>query len=100
MIDISDGLGLDLDRLCRSSGVGVALELVPVADGATLEDALAGGEDYELVFTAPAAEEIAAEFAAAGLVAPIEIGQLVSEAEVRKIGGEDFTPRGYLHEMG
>jgi thiamine-monophosphate kinase len=100
MIDVSDGLGLDLDRLCRSSGVGVVLELVPVADGATLEDALSGGEDYELVFTAPAPDEIAAAFTAAGLVAPIEIGQLVADADMRKIGGENFTPRGYLHDLG
>ena len=100
MIDVSDGLGLDLDRLCRASGVGVVLDLVPVATGATLEDALSGGEDYELVFTAPAPEDIAAEFTAAGLFVPIEIGQLVADVDSRKIEGEDFIPRGYLHNLG
>jgi thiamine-monophosphate kinase len=53
MIDVSDGLGLDLDRLCRASDVGVVLDEVPIALGATLEDALGGGEDYELLFAAP-----------------------------------------------
>jgi thiamine-monophosphate kinase len=99
MIDISDGLGLDLDRLCRASGVGVVLDVVPVAAGATLEDALSGGEDYELVFTAAAPEEIAAEFTAAGLLLPIEIGRLVAGVDTRKIEGEDFVPRGYLHNL-
>ena len=49
MIDISDGLALDLHRLADASDVGFALESVPVADGATLEEALGGGEDYELL---------------------------------------------------
>ena len=65
MIDLSDGLAIDLSRLCRASGVGarLALEAVPIADaldrgaGALgvdpLELALSGGEDYELVATIP-----------------------------------------------
>ena len=55
MIDVSDGLVADLGHIADESGVGFALEEVPVAPGATLEQALTGGEDYELVFTAPAA---------------------------------------------
>ena len=54
MIDVSDGLGLDLRRLALASGIGVRLEQIPVANGATEAQAMAGGEDYELVFTAPA----------------------------------------------
>jgi thiamine-monophosphate kinase len=52
-IDLSDGLLQDLGHICRASGVGVALEsaLVPVAAGATLTQALSGGDDYELCFT-------------------------------------------------
>jgi thiamine-monophosphate kinase len=52
-IDLSDGLLQDLGHICRASGVGVALEsaLVPVAPGATLTQALSGGDDYELCFT-------------------------------------------------
>jgi thiamine-monophosphate kinase len=54
MIDVSDGLGIDLRRLAIASGVGVRLEEVPVAPGATMEQAMGGGDDYELVFTARA----------------------------------------------
>jgi thiamine-monophosphate kinase len=54
MIDVSDGLGLDLRRLAMASGVGVRLEEVPVAPGATYAQAMGGGDDYELVFTARA----------------------------------------------
>ena len=66
MIDISDGLALDLSRLCDASGVGVRLRThdVPLGPAATIEDAIGGGEDYELLvtlseheaFTAAAAE--------------------------------------------
>ncbi len=49
MIDVSDGLALDLHRLADASGVGFDLDDVPVAEGATLDEALGGGEDYELV---------------------------------------------------
>jgi thiamine-monophosphate kinase len=52
-MDLSDGLALDLHRLCLESGVGAVVERVPVVRGATLERALHGGEDYELVFTLP-----------------------------------------------
>ena len=71
MIDVSDGLGIDLDRLATASGVGVVLDAVPVAEGATREEALGGGEDYELVFAAPDPEAVAGAFAAAGLRPPI-----------------------------
>ena len=54
MIDVSDGLGIDLRRLALASGVGVRLEEVPVAAGATEAQAMGGGDDYELVFTARA----------------------------------------------
>jgi thiamine-monophosphate kinase len=51
MIDVSDGLVADLNHIAEASGVGYELRDVPVADGATEEQALHGGEDFELVFT-------------------------------------------------
>jgi thiamine-monophosphate kinase len=50
-MDLSDGLSIDLVRLCEASGVGAELDSVPVARGAKLDDALHRGEDYELLFT-------------------------------------------------
>lgn len=55
MIDVSDGLLLDLQRLCRASGVsaGVDPELVPVRTAETTSaGALTDGEDYELLLAA------------------------------------------------
>jgi thiamine-monophosphate kinase len=52
-IDLSDGLSLDLHRLCVASGVAAEIDTVPVLRGSTEERALHGGEDYELLFTMP-----------------------------------------------
>jgi thiamine-monophosphate kinase len=53
-IDISDGLSVDLQHLCEESGLRAEVDaaLLPIGAGATLEDALHGGDDYELLFTA------------------------------------------------
>jgi thiamine monophosphate kinase len=64
---------------------------VPVAEGATEDQALGGGEDYELVFTAPDAERVAEAFAEAGLVVPERIGVCVADPSVRP------PPRGWEH---
>jgi thiamine-monophosphate kinase len=61
MIDISDGLSTDLDHICEESGVGAEInsEAIPRAchgklrKEVDLASALHGGEDYELLFTAP-----------------------------------------------
>ena len=52
-MDISDGLAIDLHRLCAASGCGATLAGVPLAIGASVEHALFGGEDYELLYTGP-----------------------------------------------
>jgi thiamine-monophosphate kinase len=63
MIDVSDGLALDLSRLCEAGGVGARLDAgrVPIHDAATLEDALGGGEDYEVLATISDGSEASAE---------------------------------------
>jgi thiamine-monophosphate kinase len=100
MIDCSDGLGIDLDRLARASGVGVVLDLLPVAEGATREEALGGGEDYELVFCAAPAADVRAAFAVLGLTPPIEIGRAVADASVRLLEGDPLPVTGYQHRLG
>jgi thiamine-monophosphate kinase len=60
-MDLSDGLSTDLAHLCTASGVtaeldAIALPLHPLARG--LHDALHGGEDYELLFTAPPSAKV------------------------------------------
>jgi thiamine-monophosphate kinase len=52
-IDISDGFALDLHRLCRASQVGAVVDRLPVARRSSIEQALYGGEDYELLFAMP-----------------------------------------------
>lgn len=99
MIDVSDGLGIDLDRLAGASGVGVVLELVPVADGATREDALGGGEDYELVFAASDPQAVVAAFSAAGLRPPIRIGLCVEDPATRRVGDETLEASGWEHRL-
>lgn len=55
-MDLSDGLSIDLHRLCMESRVAAVIDRpLPVAPGATLDDALHAGEDYELLFTAATA---------------------------------------------
>jgi thiamine-monophosphate kinase len=99
MIDVSDGLGIDLDRLATASGVGVVLDSVPVAEGATPDDALGGGEDYELVFAAPDAGAVREAFAAAGLRAPVHIGTCVSDPETRRLGNAVLEASGWEHRL-
>ncbi|HUY29821.1 MAG TPA: thiamine-phosphate kinase [Acidimicrobiales bacterium] len=99
MIDCSDGLAIDLDRLASASGVGVELSAVPVAAGATLADALGGGEDYELVFAAPDPERVRAAFAAAGLAEPVAIGTCVADPWIRTLDGAPLAVTGFEHRM-
>lgn len=61
-MDLSDGLSLDLHRLCLASGLSAQIAAPPLFPGATVEQALQGGEDYELLFTVPARARVPAEF--------------------------------------
>jgi thiamine-monophosphate kinase len=97
MLDVSDGLARDVRRLARASGVGISLELVPVEDGATLDEALGGGEDYELVFTHPDADAAVEAFARARLRRPVRVGEVVEDATVLTLGGEPLADVGWRH---
>lgn len=89
-IDLSDGLSIDLHRLCLASRVSAELDFVPVARAATLERALHGGEDYELLFTLPPEVE-----APRGVT---RIGTIVrGVAGVVRLEGRVLKPLGYDH---
>lgn len=89
-IDISDGLSLDLFRLCQASKVAAEVDRVPIVSGASLERALHGGEDYELLFTMPE-----------GRKAPpgtTRIGRIVRGLPgTVRFRGEPLEPRGHDH---
>jgi thiamine-monophosphate kinase len=97
MLDLSDGLGIDLRRLADASGVGVALDAIPVAEGAGFDDAIGGGDDYELVFAAPDPDAVVAAFEAAGLERPIEIGRCTADVEERRLGDGPLPAGGWEH---
>jgi thiamine-monophosphate kinase len=99
MIDISDGLSKDLDHLATQSGVGFRLSSVPVAAAASLEQALGGGEDYELVFTAPESASVPEAFDASGLAPPIRIGVCSGDASERMLDGRRLEISGWEHSF-
>ncbi len=105
MIDISDGLLLDLTRLCNESNVGarVYIENIPLSNELKkaashigippVRMALSGGEDYELLFTAQAGKKVKG----------IYIGEITKSERVLvdKAGREKpFTAEGYQHFRG
>jgi thiamine-monophosphate kinase len=61
-MDLSDGLSLDLRRLCLASRVAASIGPPPVYPGATVEQALHGGEDYELLFVVRPGVRVPPEF--------------------------------------
>ena len=102
-LDLSDGLSTDLAHLCEESGVGAEVEALrlPLGPGATLDQALHGGEDYELLFTAPATARVPRSIAG---VAITRIGRMVKARAgqptitlVRENGREAVMGRGWEH---
>lgn len=89
-MDLTDGLALDLHRLALASGVSAELDSIPVVRGSTQEQALHGGEDYELLFTLPARRNAPAGSIAVGRIAAGKPGSVL-------LAGTAVAPRGYDH---
>jgi thiamine-monophosphate kinase len=97
MLDLSDGLALDVRRVAAASAVGVVLDTVPVADEAEPQEALLGGDDYELLFAASDGDAVVAAFSDAGLPAPIEIGRCTAHVDELRLGADPLPRGGWEH---
>lgn len=111
-IDISDGLSLDLDRLCAASGVGAELDTdkIPVHQDAELlsecsgrtpfQHAWSDGEDFELLITM--SQQDADSLTNRELGTPLtQIGNIVGRTGLwqRQQGKlKRLSPQGYIHE--
>jgi len=105
MIDLSDGLSTDLAHICDESGTGAQIESVSIpiasigrpAHEVNLTSALHGGEDYELLFTAPRHKRVPGRIAGVPIS---EIGRITSNKRVLlTMDGEGFElkPQGWQH---
>ena len=102
-LDVSDGLSTDLAHLCEESGVAAEVDaaLLPIHPAATLDQALDGGEDYELLFTAPPAGRLPRTVAGVpvtqiGVIKRRRSGQ-PAVTLLSPEGAQPLAPRGWEH---
>jgi thiamine-monophosphate kinase len=106
MIDTSDGLSTDLVHICEESGVGAELqgEAIPRASvgkparEVDLQLALHGGEDYELLFTAPRSKRISSHIAGVPITLIGHVTRLKKIFLMNESGfGAELRPQGWEH---
>ncbi|NTZ42531.1 thiamine-phosphate kinase [Altererythrobacter sp. SALINAS58] len=92
MMDVSDGLLLDASRMARASGVSIAIRShdTPVADPARRSECLRWGDDYQLLFTAPADLQLPIQAHLIGEVLP------AGGASLLRLDGESLQDDGSL----
>ena len=101
MIDLSDGLSIDLARLCEESQVGASVleASIPRLSRTSMECALDGGEDLELLFTVPARRSQRLPKSLGG-VRLTRIGHIIAGRKLLLVRGEKeypFLVRGFQH---
>ncbi len=103
MIDVSDGLSTDLAHLCEESGCSSVIDSahIPIEKSATLEEALHGGDDYQLLFTVPPGRRVPAKIGDTSLV---RIGEIVARQRSRVLLRSKGTlqplrPLGWQHRI-
>lgn len=81
MIDVSDGLSTDLTHITQASGVSARIfeKKLPAAEGASESQVLHGGEEYELIITAP---ELPSDVEG---VAVTRIGEIIPSAKEHQV---------------
>ena len=104
IIDLSDGLSVDLAHICMESDVSavIAAHKIPLGNNADLEMALHGGEDYELLFTAPRGARVPSIIAGTRITEIGEVRNRTNYSTAIRILGENgkVTPlaqRGWEH---
>jgi thiamine-monophosphate kinase len=102
-LDLSDGLSTDLAHICQESGVAAEVEAgrLPVQDGASLNQGLHGGEDYELLFTAPPTARLPRQISGVPIT---KIGRIVKARSGRPVmtlltrdGAKPLLVQGWEH---
>ena len=94
-MDLSDGISLDLRRMCIESGVSAAIAMPPQFAGASEAQALHGGEDYELLFTVRPGGKVPTQFEGLNLT---EIGEITAGNVGRVLlDGRTLKPSGFDH---
>jgi len=102
-LDVSDGLSTDLTHLCEESSVAAEVDasLLPIHSAANLDQALHGGEDYEILFTAPLAARVPRSIAGVpvtriGCIKKLRVGHPVLTL-ITEQGSRPLDPRGWEH---
>lgn len=97
MMDLSDGLSTDLRRLCAASRCGAVVEPEWLPTTGTLAEAVAFGEDFELLFTAAASQETAIRSLAEQFETRVSKVGIVSSVEVVSLNGRDWPGSLFSH---
>jgi thiamine-monophosphate kinase len=98
MMDVSDGLGADLPRLARASGVDFEVDesAVPRRRGCSIEQAISDGEDYELLFAVARREADALEARWKKKFPKLRLTRIGRFIRNSKVTRQTFPP-GYVH---